>query len=54
MKDYKQIATDVLRLVGGEENVTHMEHCSTRLRFTLADPGKADKEALKRPPACSA
>lgn len=48
MKDYKKIATEVLHFVGGEENVSHMEHCSTRLRFTLADPDKADKEALKQ------
>lgn len=48
MKNYKQIAADVLRLVGGEKNVTHLEHCSTRLRFTLADPAKADAAALKK------
>lgn len=47
MKDYKQIAKEVLRHVGGEANVSHMEHCSTRLRFTLADPDKADHKALK-------
>ena len=50
MKNYKQTAADVLRLVGGDKNVTHLEHCSTRLRFTLADPGKADAAALKKTP----
>lgn len=50
MKDYKRTATEVLRLVGGEGNVAHLEHCSTRLRFTLADPGKADHAALKKTP----
>lgn len=48
MKDYKKTAAEVLRLVGGEKNVAHLEHCSTRLRFTLADPGKADQAALKK------
>lgn len=48
MKNYKQTATDVLRLVGGEQNVSHVEHCSTRIRFSLADPAKADIEALKK------
>lgn len=48
MKDYKKTATEVLRLVGGENNVSHLEHCSTRLRFTLVDPGKADHAALKK------
>lgn len=50
MKDYKRTAEDVLRLIGGEKNVSHLEHCSTRLRFTLADPGKADTAALKKTP----
>lgn len=50
MKNYKQTATDVLRLVGGEKNVAQLEHCSTRLRFTLADPAKADVAALKKTP----
>ena len=50
MKNYKQTAADVLRLVGGEKNVAQLEHCSTRLRFTLADPGKADVAALKKTP----
>ncbi len=49
-KNYKQTAADVLRLVGGEKNVSHLEHCSTRLRFTLADPSKADVAALKKTP----
>ena len=48
MKNYKQTASDVLRLVGGEKNVAQLEHCSTRLRFTLADPSKADAAALKK------
>ena len=38
MKNYKQTASDVLRLVGGEKNVVQVEHCSTRLRFTLQTP----------------
>ncbi len=46
-KDFRKIAENVLRLIGGEENVTHFEHCSTRLRFTLADLGKVDKDGLK-------
>lgn len=50
MKNYKQTAADVLRLVGGDKNVSHLEHCSTRLRFTLADPAKADAAALKKTP----
>lgn len=49
-KNYKQTAQDVLRLVGGEQNVSQLEHCSTRLRFSLADPSKVDAAALKKTP----
>lgn len=49
-KNYKQTAADVLRLVGGEKNVSQLEHCSTRLRFSLTDSGKADVDALKKTP----
>lgn len=50
MKNYHETASTVLKLVGGEKNVAHLEHCSTRLRFTLADPAKADVEKLKKTP----
>ena len=46
-KNYAGIAKDVLRLVGGEGNVTLFEHCSTRLRFTIADPAKVNRDGLK-------
>lgn len=45
--DYKQFGDDVVRLVGGKENVIGLEHCVTRLRFTLKDKSQADIEALK-------
>lgn len=46
--DYKKTGSEILKLVGGETNVSHFEHCSTRLRFTLIDNSKADIEALKK------
>lgn len=46
-KNYAATAKEVLKLVGGEGNVTHLEHCSTRLRFSIADAGKVDKDGLK-------
>lgn len=47
-KNYKQIAENVVKKVGGEKNVSHLEHCSTRLRFSIVDPSKVDKEGLKK------
>ncbi|MBJ0719876.1 PTS transporter subunit EIIB, partial [Enterococcus faecium] len=38
--NYKQTAEEVLQYIGGEENISHLEHCSTRLRFTLKDNSK--------------
>ncbi len=49
-KNYAELAKTILELVGGEENITHFEHCSTRLRFTVTDPSKVDRDALKATP----
>lgn len=49
-KNYANTAKSVLKHIGGESNVTHLEHCSTRLRFTIADSSKIDKAALKATP----
>ncbi|PRR82531.1 beta-glucoside-specific PTS transporter subunit IIABC [Clostridium vincentii] len=46
--DYKKISTDILNYIGGDNNVAHLEHCSTRLRFTLVDDSKVNIEALKK------
>lgn len=46
--DNKQIATDVLELVGGAENVAVATNCMTRLRLTLKDNSKADVEKIKK------
>ena len=48
--NYIQTARDVLQHVGGKENIAHLEHCSTRLRFTLIDQNKADVPALEKTP----
>ncbi|MBL1224001.1 beta-glucoside-specific PTS transporter subunit IIABC [Enterococcus sp. BWR-S5] len=45
--NYKEIAEQVVLQVGGKENVSHLEHCSTRLRFTLKDKSKANIEKLE-------
>lgn len=49
-KNYADIARNVLLNMGGEGNITHFEHCSTRLRFSIADPAKVDREKLKAIP----
>ena len=48
--DYSQTAAGVLKGVGGEENVSSLVHCATRLRFVLKDESKADAAAIKATP----
>jgi PTS system beta-glucosides-specific IIC component len=46
--NYKQLAKDVLKNVGGMENVSALTHCATRLRFNLKDNSKAETDNLKK------
>lgn len=48
--DYKKSAQEILDAVGGKENVAHLEHCSTRLRFTLADKSQVNIDDLEKVP----
>lgn len=45
-KEYDQLAKDIVKDVGGKENISNVYHCQTRLRFHLKDDSKADREAL--------
>lgn len=49
-KKYEQLAKDIVRLVGGNENVDSLHHCQTRLRFKLVDDNKADLDAVSKLP----
>lgn len=44
---YEALAKDIIRLVGGQENIMDLTHCMTRLRFNLKDSSKADKEQIQ-------
>lgn len=48
--DYTELCRDVLEHVGGAGNVTQVFHCATRLRFSLKDPARFDKDALSKVP----
>lgn len=47
MGKYAEDAKQLLRLVGGKENIAAVSHCMTRMRFALVEPGKADVEAIE-------
>ena len=44
---YEKLAKDIIKNVGGNENVNSLTHCITRLRFKLKDENKANTEVLK-------
>lgn len=48
--DYGILARDILKDVGGEENLAGYTHCATRLRLVLKDREKANKAAVEKLP----
>lgn len=46
---YATLASTLVDNVGGKDNIESVYHCATRLRFVLADPSKANFEALESP-----
>lgn len=46
--DYRKLAEEILKLVGGSGNVTGLTHCATRLRFNLKDEAQAKTDVLKK------
>lgn len=47
MNKYEGIASSILQLVGGKENVSDVFHCMTRLRLNLKDIGLAKLSEIK-------
>ncbi len=45
--DYAKLAAEIIRLVGGKENVVDLGHCATRLRFNLKNSNVAKADELK-------
>ena len=47
MGKYNDLAKDIIKNVGGKENINSLTHCITRLRFKLKDESKANDDVLK-------
>ncbi|MBY4972510.1 PTS system trehalose-specific EIIBC component [Streptococcus suis] len=47
MGKYQHEAQELLKAIGGKENVTAVTHCATRMRFVLADESKADVKTIE-------
>ena len=48
MGTYTKDSEELLKLVGGKENIVAVSHCMTRMRFVLVDPKKADVPAIEK------
>lgn len=48
MSKFTNDIRELLEAIGGEENVSTVSHCATRLRFVLKDPNKADVEKIEK------
>jgi beta-glucoside PTS system EIICBA component len=51
---YEKDAAAIIAAVGGEDNVTSLYHCVTRLRFALVDRSRVDEDAVRAVPAVQA
>ncbi len=47
MEKYSKLADDIIKNVGGKENIVGLQHCITRLRFNLKDESIANDDVLK-------
>lgn len=50
MEKYQNLANEIIKNVGGQENIISLTHCVTRLRFKLKDEKKANDSVLKNMP----
>ena len=51
MAKFTKDATELLKLIGGKENIQAVTHCVTRMRFVLRDPSKADIPSIEDLPS---
>lgn len=47
MRKYEELVKEIIKQIGGKENVISLTHCITRLRFQLKDEGIANDDVLK-------
>ncbi len=43
---FERESEEIIKYVGGKENIISLVHCATRLRFKLKDTSKTNKEEL--------
>ena len=51
MRKYIDDARKLHEYVGGDENISSVTHCVTRMRFVLNEPAKAEIEKIEALPS---
>lgn len=46
-REYITLSKNIIKHLGGQNNINNVYHCQTRLRFSLNDPTKVNLEQLK-------
>lgn len=44
---YEKLSKDIIKAVGGKENIVSLQHCMTRLRFVLKDESRVNDEQIE-------
>lgn len=47
MKNYQADSQELLKLIGGKDNIAAVSHCVTRMRFVLREPKAADIKGIE-------
>lgn len=45
--NFDKLTDDILKNIGGKENISNVTHCMTRLRFNLKDESKIANEGIR-------
>lgn len=45
--EYKELAIQIVDLLGGKDNITNVMHCVTRLRFYIKDDAKTNMSKIQ-------
>ena len=45
---YQKLSEEIVKNIGGKDNIINLTHCVTRLRFKLKDENKANTDILKK------
>lgn len=45
--NYQELAQNIIDKIGGQQNISGLTHCATRLRFNLKDEAKAQTDTIK-------